>query len=77
MRSVLSISLPLAKKKEIMRRAKKAGKTVSSYILMALDLEDQLISEDELLGMAKRAEADYKAGKTKVLTSLADLMKEN
>lgn len=75
MRSVLSISLPLAKKKEIIRRAKKAGKTVSTYILEALALEKKLISEDELLEMVKEGRAEHEAGKTKVLNSLADLMK--
>jgi len=57
-----------------MRRAKRANKNVSAYLLYAFELEKSLISEDELLVMKKRAEADYAAGKTKKLKSLADLM---
>lgn len=74
MREVLTISLPKEKKKEIMQRAKKAGMTVSAYIISALELEEQLISEDELLEMAKEAERAYREGRTKVLKSHRDLM---
>lgn len=74
MRSVLSISLPPEKKKEIEERAKKADKTVSAYLIQAVELEKSLISEDELVKMSKKAEKDYLTGKTKNLTSLADLM---
>lgn len=76
MRSVLSISLPEETKKEIQWRAKKANKTTSEYIIQIVQLEKSLISEDELLKMAKEAEKDYKAGKTKKLKSLADLIKK-
>jgi len=76
MRSVLSISLPEETKKEIQRRAKKANKTTSEYIIQIIQLEKSLISEDELLKMSKDAEKDYKAGKTKKLKSLSDLMKK-
>jgi len=75
MRSVLSVSLPEEKKKEIEERAKKANKSTSAYIIYVVDLEKQLISEDELVKMAKKAEKDYKTGKTKKLKNLADLMK--
>lgn len=37
-------------------------------------LKGELISEDELLNMAKIAEQEYKTGKTKTLKSLKDLM---
>lgn len=74
MRSVLSISLPEIKKKEIERRAKKAKKSTSAYIIQVVELEKQLISEDDLAQMARDAEKDYKAGKTKKLTSLSDLL---
>ena len=76
MRSVLSISLPEKVKKEIEKRAQKAKKTVSGYIVYALELEKSLISEDELFKAAKKAEKDYKAGRTKELKSLADLIKK-
>ena len=75
MRSVLSISLSEAKKKEIERRAKKANKTISTYILNIIELEESMITENELVKMAKRAEKDYKTGKTKKLHSLAELIK--
>lgn len=73
MRSILSISLPEEKKREIEKRAKKANQTTSSYIIRIVELEKSLISEEELIKMATRAEKDYRAGKTKRLTSLTDL----
>lgn len=75
MRSILNVSLPPQKKKAIAKRAQKAGKSISAYIVYAVELEQSLISEDELLAMAERAEKDYKNGKTMELKSLADLMK--
>lgn len=75
MRSVMSISLPSEQKAEIERRAKKAGKSISSYIIYAVSLEQNLISEDELVAMSKQAEKDYAQGKAKKLASLADLLK--
>lgn len=77
MRSVLSISIPQSQKAEIERRAKRANRSTSAYIIYAVELEKSLISEDELVEMAAKAEADYKAGKTEELTSLVDLMKQN
>jgi predicted DNA-binding protein len=74
MRSILSISLPAEKKKEIEARAKKMNQSTSAYIVRVFELEKSLISEEELLQMAKKAERDYKAGKTKKMGSLADLM---
>ena len=74
MRSILSISLPEEKKKEIEERARKAKQTTSSYIVRIVELEKSLISEGELVKMAAKAEKDYKSGKTKKLTSLTDLM---
>jgi hypothetical protein len=74
-RSILNISLPEEVKKDIVRRAKKAKTTVSGYILRAVELEKSLISEEELLNKAKRARAEYRAGKTKILRSLEDLIK--
>lgn len=74
MRSILSISLPAEKKKELEKRAKASKKTVSGYIVQILELEKSLISEDEIIAKAKKAEKDYKTGKTKKLTGLSDLM---
>lgn len=74
MRSIITISVSPQKKKAIEKRAKRMGKTTSAYVLNALELEKQLISEDELLEMAKTAEKEFKTGKTKKLSSLQDLM---
>lgn len=73
MRSVLSVSLPAWTKKEIEDRAQKTNLSVSAYIIRVIEFEKSLISEDELLKMAKKAKKDYLAGKTKKLKSLADL----
>lgn len=73
-RAILNISLPEAVKKDIVRRAKKSKTSVSEYVVRALRLERSLIQEDELVRMAVKAEKDYKAGKTKILRSFADLM---
>lgn len=75
MRSVLSISLPEEKKKELQERARKINKTTSEYFLYIMELEKSLISEDELLLMSKNAKKDYKLGKTKKLASLKSLIK--
>lgn len=75
MRSILNISLPAEKKEEIIKRAKKANKSTSAYILHMFELEKNLISEDELIKMANKAEKDYKEGKTNKLDNLEDLMK--
>jgi len=74
MRAVVTISMPIEEKKEVERRAKKAHKTLSSYILDSLHIMKSLISEEELLERAQEAEKNYKKGKTKVLRSLSDLI---
>ncbi|MCK9186523.1 hypothetical protein M0P48_03735 [Candidatus Gracilibacteria bacterium] len=77
MRSILSISLPAEKKVELEKRAKKAGKTVSAYVVYLADFEKNMISEDELVEIVKESEAAYMAGKTKVVSSLSELMAKN
>ncbi len=67
MRSILTISLPEEKKQAIIKKAKKAGKSVSAYIISVIELESQLISEDELLAIVKKFKRDYYEGKTKIL----------
>ena len=71
----MNISISPEKKEIIEQRARKAGKTVSAYILYTVDLVDQMISEDELVQIAKKAKKNYEKGRTKELRSLADLMK--
>lgn len=73
MRSILTISVPEKERKNIETRAKKAGYSVSCYMLYASRLEQNMISEDELVKMVKKAEKDHRAGKTKRLRSLEDL----
>jgi uncharacterized protein (DUF1778 family) len=75
MRAILNVSLPEETKQVILARAKKANKSISAYILYTIELAESLIQEDELVAMAKKAEKDYKAGKTRKLTSLGDLKK--
>ncbi len=75
MRAILNVSIPEDRKKAILTRARKAKKTISAYILHAVELAESLIQEEELTAMAVKAEQDYKAGKSKKLSGLADLMK--
>lgn len=74
MRAILNVSLPAEKKSEIEKQAKKAGMTVSTYILWAVEFKEKLISEDELAERIRAAEKNYRAGKAKKLKSLADLL---
>lgn len=76
MRAILNVSLPPAKKKAIEKRAKQANKTVSAYILYAVELEEQMITEDELVVMAEEAQKRYDAGKTKSFKSLEELIEK-
>ena len=73
-RAILNISLPPEIKKDIEKRAKKVKKSISAYILHAVQLEQSLIHEDELALIMDQAERDYNEGKTKVLNTLSDLM---
>lgn len=74
MRSILNLSLPAKQKLMIQKRAAASGKSVSAYVLQAIQIEQELISEEELLKMATEVRTDHAAGKTKKLKSLADLM---
>jgi hypothetical protein len=76
MRSILSISIPKEKKMEIEARAKRANISTSAYIVRIVELEKSLISEDEIIKASKKAENDYKKGKTRKLKSLKNLMKD-
>ena len=75
MRSVVSISMPAKKKKEMQDAANKAKKSLSTYVLEMYEMMQGFISEDELLEMSKKAEKNYKKGKTKELKNLADLIR--
>ena len=76
MREVLTLSLPKEATKMIKKRVEERGfSTVSGYIQFLLDADDELISAEDLLKMSKRAERDYKKGKTYKLKSAFDLIK--
>ena len=75
MRQVLSISLPNQTVQFIKKRVKQQKfDSVSGYIKYLLELDNDLISEKELLESVKNARQDYKKGKLKTLKSLKDLM---
>jgi len=63
MRSILTISLPPNKLAALKKKAKKRGVSVSYYVRMILDHENDIISEEELLARCKRAEKNYREGK--------------
>ncbi len=77
MRAILNVSLPPEKKKAIEERAKQANKTVSAYILYAVELEEQMITEDELVVMAEEAQQAYDEGRAIELNSLEDLLNDD
>ncbi len=77
MRSIINISLPKETARIAKMRAEKAGfASMSEYVRTLLDMENDLISAEELLKIASRAEREYKNGKIKKHNSLADLLKE-
>lgn len=67
MRSVLSISVPPKKLAILKKRAKKAGLTVSAYVLRIVDEDEHLISEEELLEDIRQSEKDFAAGRYTVI----------
>lgn len=75
MRQALSISLPTDAVRFIQTQVKQRDfSSVSEYIRHLLNLDQELISEDEVLRLHRSALLAHKSGKTKVLKSLADLM---
>ncbi len=75
MRTVLSLSMPVRTAQQIKRRAKQRGyKSVSAYIQNIVAEDEHLITEEELIKSMKLAEKEYKAGKTIVVKSLAELL---
>ena len=75
MRQVLSISLPQQTTKKIKTLSKKRGfASVSGYIKHLIELDQDLISEAELLESVRVARKEYKAGKAVKIESIADLI---
>jgi Arc/MetJ-type ribon-helix-helix transcriptional regulator len=76
MRKVLSISITELQEKEIKRKTKLRGfNSVSDYIKNLLVIDDDMISEKELLEDIKSGQDDYKKGKIIRAKSIADLVK--
>lgn len=75
MRAVLNLSVPQKTAETIKSRAKNYGfSSLSEYIRFLLDLDEDLISPEELLKISTRADREYKAGSVKKFKSLADLL---
>ncbi|HPA25707.1 MAG TPA: hypothetical protein PLK76_03040 [bacterium] len=75
MREVLSISLPSKTLTTIKQKIKVRGfDSVSEYIKHLLDLDENLISEKELLATVKQARREYDKGKAIKANSMADLL---
>ena len=65
MRDILTVSLPAERLqliKDIVRKRK--FKSVSDYINFSIDQEQKMISEDQVLTLAKHAKKEYATGKT-------------
>lgn len=77
MREILNISLPKETVQKIKKRAKAGGfESVSQYVKLMLEMDDDLISEDEILQMAAETEKEYREGKLPKNRSMADLIKK-
>lgn len=75
MRSTLTISLPETQLEELKQKAKKHGFiSISEYFRFLGNLDEGLISKEELLKFVKQAERDYKKGKLKKARPLADFI---
>lgn len=73
MRSIINISLPQELSKKVDSLVKKGRYSTKSEFVRDL-IRDRMEYED-LVGSVKKSQAEYKAGKFKVLRSLADLDK--
>ncbi len=74
MHKALSISISDELEKEIKRKTKKRGfNSVSDYIKNLLLIDDDLISEEELLEISKKAREDFRKGDAIKAKSLTDL----
>lgn len=75
MRQVLSISLPSQTMATIKQKTKKRGfESVSEYIKHLLALDEDLISENELLKSVRQARLEYNNGKAIKANSMTDLL---
>ena len=73
MRSVLSISISPVAVRRIKKRAKAKGMTVSAYLVRLADVEETMISEEELMEDIRQGEEDRRQGKGTILRSDEDV----
>jgi len=75
MRKVLSISTTEVMEKKVKHNAKKNGfNNISAYVNYLFSMDDDMISEEELLEDIKSGQEDYKKGKVIKAKSIADLL---
>ncbi|MBI2645127.1 hypothetical protein HYW94_03065 [Candidatus Uhrbacteria bacterium] len=75
MRDVITISLPTKTRSIIKKRLKERGfRSMSEYMRYLLDQDTDVISQDELLAIAKEADRDYKNNLLKKRSSLRELL---
>ena len=73
MRSILTLSMPADMLKKLKNKAKKKGVSVSYYVRMVIEHEENIISEEDLLKYCKEADEEYRTGKTRVLQNIKEL----
>ena len=76
MRKVLSISTTEIMEKKVKQNAKKNGfSNISAYVNYLFSMNDDMISEEELLEKSRMAREDYKKGNVIRAKSIVDLVK--
>ncbi len=75
MRSILNLSLSDEALQTVKKRVKSGGfESASQYIRLLLEMDEGLISANELLQMSARADSGNKQGKFIKRKSMAELM---
>lgn len=75
MRKILSISLPSETLENIKEKSKKRNfDSISSYVKYLFSLDNDLISENELLENIKSSRKEYEKGEFISADSLSDLL---
>ena len=75
MRKILSLSLDAKIISQVKKQSRQFGfANVSQYVRHLVAENDDIITEDELVKMARVAEKEYREGKTIKANSLADLL---
>lgn len=75
MRHVLSVSLPKTSIHQLKRTAKQRGHvSTSSYIQYLLEVDQEIISDTELLKNARAARKEYRLGHSVKASSMRDLV---